>query len=184
MSKLPKKSLLVILLTILLVGAVGFGVQRYFSSRNSVDTPKDEWSDGINYRQPTEEEQKTGDEKKRELSDEGNEAEQNEKDKPSHKVKKNTTVLITDAAQYGDMLEVRSFMPHIYQNGTCTLVFSQGSSKITKTAPAYADSSNTVCTNPEIKRSEFSTAGEWKVTVSYESKDAIGKSEERTITLR
>lgn len=96
----------------------------------------------------------------------------------------NTTVIITDAAQYDDTIEVRSYIPDHYEDGTCTITFTQDSKVVTKQTPAYRDATTTICTNPLIKRSEFPSPGTWIVKITYESSGASGESKAQNISIR
>jgi hypothetical protein len=171
-----KKGLLLGLLLIVLLVAGGVpAYNRFF--KDKTDTPP---SEGVNYRPPTEEEQDAGDKRKEEIVEE----EQNQQPPPTDGTKKKATVIITDAGQYDGIIEVRSFISNHYQDGTCTITFKQGSHTLTKQTPARKDVSTTICLNPQIKRSEFPTAGTWQVTVTYESKDARGTSETQTLSIK
>lgn len=94
------------------------------------------------------------------------------------------TVIIADAGQYGDTIEVRSFMPNYFEDGTCTITFSRGNSTFSRDTPAYTDATSTICTNPEFKRSDFSSLGEWQVNVRYESTNAKGTSQTQTVNIQ
>ena len=172
-----KKRAFIVLATVVLAGA-GFFFYRSYTSNND-----DNWVDGVNYNPPTEEEKAVGDTQK-ETAD--TEEEQQNPPKPSEQTtpqKKAVTVIITDAGQYDDIVEVRSFISDHYQDGTCTITFRKGSQTLTKKTPAYRDASTTICTNPLIKRSEFPSAGDWQVTVAYTSKDASGTSDAQTVKI-
>lgn len=132
----------------------------------------------INMNPPTKQEKQAGNVRKQEIDKE--EALINQQEKIE---KKNVNVIITDAGQYAEDVEVRAFIPDHYQDGTCTILFQKDSLSISKSSPAYRDISTTICTNPKIKRSEFSSSGEWKVTVSYESKDSKGASDPQSIII-
>lgn len=158
----------------------GFAYALYQRS-NSVETNQPNEADSsINYSPPTEGERQSGDERKKEIVDEGQSTPTTDEGSTD---KKKVDVVITDASQYGDDIEVRSFIANVIQEGMCTITFTKGSQSITKAAPAHPDASTTICTNPPIKRSEFPTSGEWTVVVSYESQTATGKSQEQTITI-
>jgi hypothetical protein len=152
----------------------------YDKSTNPTDVSSDQ--SNINYSPPTDEEQNSGNELKQEIVDNNQVDSSGSADTD---VKKQTTVIITDANQYEDVIEVRAFMPDAFEDGTCTVLFSnEGVSKtIQKEAPAYIDASTTICTNPEIQRSEFSVSGVWKVTVTYVSDHYNGTSEIKEITI-
>ncbi len=79
------------------------------------------------------------------------------------------TVIIVDAAQYGQEIEARAFVSDALQDGTCTYRFERGNETIEKTVDAFADASTTPCVNVFVPRSEFGSAGEWTMTVTYAS---------------
>ncbi|MDQ3123750.1 MAG: hypothetical protein M3Q14_03660 [bacterium] len=176
-NKHRKKGIITSLIIIFL--AAGIFTWAVFFSSNPVTTPNSENS--INYGPPTVEEKAAGDRQKQQIDEEQNNTDNSPLDNSS---KKSVSVIITDASQYEDIIEVRSFIPDYFQDGTCTIVFRKDNLTLTKTAPAYKDISTTICTNPEIKRSEFATSGEWQVTVSYESTNAKGTSETQIIKLK
>lgn len=98
--------------------------------------------------------------------------------------KKDTNVIITDASQYGDDIEVRAFMPSIVESGTCTVEFKKGTEEFRVEEAAYADATTTICTNSLIKRDMFPSSGNWTVTVSYSSDNYSGVSEERIVEIQ
>ncbi len=80
----------------------------------------------------------------------------------------NIKPVIIDSSQYGPIVEVRSFIPGVFEsNGTCTIDFTKNSIKVTKTVSTYLDASTTHCQNIEIPSSEFSQPGLWQTTVTY-----------------
>lgn len=165
--------LLALAISLLIAG----GVFAYNKTRQSkvVDV-----SNGtINYDPPTEEEQKSGDKRKEEIV---NNDEPSAPTQPSDQTK-SASVIITDAGQYDNVIEVRAFIPDHYQDGTCTITFRRGSQTVSKDTPAYRDATTTICTNPLFERSEFPSAGDWQVTVSYKSAGATGQSETKTIKI-
>ena len=88
---------------------------------------------------------------------------------------KTANVFVSFAGQEGSQINVNAYTDY-YGDGTCTITFSQKNAQtLAKQAPAYADATTTICTNPEIDRSEFPSAGKWAVTVTYESKDGVAK---------
>jgi len=148
---------------------------------------KNNMTDQINYNPPTQEEKKAGDRRKSEVDQQEQRRTQTQPSevKPGKKTnKKDVTVVITDANQYEDIIEVRAFIPDYYENGTCTVTFTKGTQSLTKTTPAYKDISTTICTNPLIKRSEFTENGSWYVRVSYTSGGAEGISSEQKVMIK
>lgn len=168
----------VALISLFVVLALGLGFSTLALKGRNSSQPETSSPGGINHGPLTEEEQASGDERKKELVEE----EQNTDPEPNGQVK-TATVIITDAGQYDDTIEVRAFIPDHYQDGTCTITFRQGNHVITKESPAYRDASTTICTNPMIQRSEFPTGGDWQVNVTYTSADAKGQSETKTIKI-
>ena len=174
-----KKPLLLALAALLLIGAVlailelTDVINLYSRKQNSSDS-----SNGINLGPPTEEEQQAGDDKKDEIIESENH--QNSDDETSAKT---AHVIITDAAQYSDVIEVRSFINDHYEDGTCTITFTQGSQTVSKDTPAYRDASTTICTNPLFQRSEFPASGNWQVIVTYKASGASGQSEPQTVKI-
>lgn len=127
----------------------------------------------VNYDPPTEEEKKASDEKKQEIVDSDNQ----QTDKPS-----TAEVIITDASQYEDEIEVRAFVANVIESGTCTYLFELNGEKISKPMPAAADASSTPCMTLTLPRSEFPSSGVWSITVSFESASVKGsKTQEITI---
>lgn len=98
--------------------------------------------------------------------------------------KKSIDVIITDASQYNDEIEVRAFMPSIVESGTCTVVFRNDTEEFRVDEVAYADATTTICTNSIIKRSMFKEKGNYTVQVVYESDRYSGVSEERIVEIK
>ena len=179
-SKNYRKPVFIFLSLLILIG-IGIiileklQVTDFYDSNKQADT-----ASGINYDSPTEVEKNAGDEIKESLVKSGNE--NNPDSTPG--TKKNVEVLISDAGQYGNKIEVRAFMPSHYENGTCTITLTQNTAKVEKAAPAYKDSSYTICTNPDFNREEFPSSGEWQVSVAYVSDNAYGTSQPKIISIK
>ena len=164
------KRLRTIIPALVVVFACGVALTLYKTRHdNNAVTPSSD-GESINYAPPTDQEKNQGNVQKEHTA--RDEARQNDTDTSTAKSQKVVSVVITDASQYDDIIEVRAFVPNYYQDGTCTITFTKDGKTISKNSPAYKDISSTICTNPKILRAEFSLAGEWKVTVSYESKDS------------
>lgn len=179
--KKSKKKIVIISGLVLLLAAGGF----WLYSRSAEDNTSGDWRDGVNYRPPTEEEKAAGNEKKKEIVEEQEQqGQQSTQPQGNSTSKKSVDVAITDATQYGGVIEVRSFVPSYSQDGTCTLVFTQDSRTFSRNTPGYKDISSTVCPAVEVKASEFPSEGQWQVVVSFESANAKGQSEARTFTVK
>lgn len=173
-AKSKAKKILICVVALLLIGAVSFMVSSYLSRSEKADTNSDS-----TYTPPTDDEALAGDIHKEQIAkDEANETDS----RNSPTTKTTATVVITYAEQSNDVIEVNAFSEH-YEDGTCTIVFTQGARRVTKDTPAYRDAKTTICTNPLIKRSEFPASGSWTVQVFYTSDSATGSSAVQTITI-
>lgn len=176
-KKSPRKLLIIIVATSLILIC---SVYYFLAMKNDKSTfiPSDsDNTEIINLTPPTDEEQAAGDDLKQNIPAAG----QPESDEDS--ANNTASVIITDAGQYDDVIEVRAFIPNHLQDGTCSITFTKGSQSLTRETPAYADASTTICANPLIKRSEFPSAGDWQVSVGYTAPGASGQSEKQTITI-
>lgn len=151
----------------------------YYLNRDASNQPYPNNTADINLNPPTDEEAQAGDAVKDDLDKNDATTEQAENNAQT----KTASVIITDAGQYDDVIEVRSFISNSYQDGTCTITLSQGTKKVSKETAAYSDASTTICTNPLFKRSEFTSGGQWQVVVSYKATGISGQSEPLSITI-
>jgi hypothetical protein len=165
-------------IVLLIIGLVGYRLMHSNTDNRSNNEPQS----GINYDPPTDEEAQAGDK----IKDDVNQKEKQSQNNPdqSDGAKQEASVIITDAGQYDDIIEVRAFIPNHYQDGTCTITLTKDTFSVSKSTPAYRDATTTICTNPLFARSEFATPGEWSVTVSYSSSGAQGTSSSETIDIR
>lgn len=166
-----KKLLIVVTLALILVM---FILYLYNNDRQENNVQDSTSNQDINNTSPSESELNAGNTQKDELLDK----DKSSKPQPTSESagKQQVNVLITDAGQYESSIEVRSFVPNYFEDGICIITFNKDSLSFQKEVPAFRDSSTTICTNPQLDRSEFSEPGEWKVTVAYESKTAYGES--------
>lgn len=157
-----------ILLTLTVTILLGLGAIAIVRSQNSTG------GSNINFGPPTQEEQEAGDDRKQEIVD--------EESRPTG-TQKNANIIIVDASQYGDEIEIRSFINNVLEDGTCTITLRKDNDSITRQVPAHKDVSTTICSNVIIKRSDFPSSGLWNVSVSYKSSSASGTSETQTVTI-
>lgn len=181
-KKIKSYKKLLFLLTVLLIIAVGgfFAYKHFYQNKNNTV-----------YSPPTEVEKKSGDYikpevvKRQEQEDaqkkDNSEQTQNNQQPPSSS---NATVVITDAGQYDNIIEVRAFVSNRYQDGTCKVTLTKNGLTVSKTTEAYKDATTTICTNPLFNRSEFSQAGDWQVIVEYNSLNYSGKSNPQTVQIK
>ncbi len=169
-----------ILIAILLL-AVGLATLLFFLEKRgtinlygkghdepAVTTPEPQ----INYDPPTPIESSAGDAKKQELV---------EKEEPTSNPEKpnSAEVVIVDASQYDQEIEVRAFISNTLHEGTCSFDFTQsGQQTIHKELPAYPDASTTPCITLTLPRSDFPASGVWQLSVTYESDSVVGSAKQ------
>lgn len=96
---------------------------------------------------------------------------------------KPVTPIIVDASQYGDVIEVRGFVPQITEaNGTCTYTFT-GASTFTRQQAAVADATTTRCPAFDLPTSLFAP-GTWSTTITYTSPTHTGTSDSRSFEVK
>jgi hypothetical protein len=165
-----KTYIIIIILLTILAAALLLVLERTgrinFFNRDVAEeqTQADQGSD-INFNPPTETEQNAGDEKKQELAENAAET------LPSM-----ANVVIVDASQYNQTIEVRAFVSNVVENGTCRFTFSKDSSSFEKQTPANAEASSTPCASLYVPRSEFSAAGTWALDVTYTATTVNGSA--------
>lgn len=175
-KKSKNKRLLIAVISVLVAVCLAFFAYQSISNNNSDKDQAYEPESGVDYGPPTEQEQKSGDLQKEDIS--------KEEEQDDSSSEEDIVVIITDAAVYDGTVEIRAFIPNYYEDGTCTLTFKKGSNSLIKHTPAYKDASTTICTNPLINKSEFPASGTWNLTVDYKSSDgATASSDERTIEI-
>lgn len=164
-----KKSLLA---TILISGAIGvlffliwFFLFRITGSRSSTQTPRP--VNSVDYSSPTKQEQSAGNDQKQ-VNVKKAETEAGQTNISTANVE------ISYATQYNDTVEVRGFVSNVYENGTCTAVFSRsGSTSVSTASVAFKDASSTQCGANDTPRSKFDVPGIWKVVLTYTSASGV-----------
>lgn len=92
---------------------------------------------------------------------------------------------IINAGQSGDDIQVRAFIPGVFESGgTCTFTFTDGAHTITKTVTATQDATTTRCPNVAVAKSEFAASSKWSVVVSYSSSKYKGSSDKTTFEVK
>lgn len=172
-SKLQKKSkknllIIVAILAVVVLAIVGVWLLNRSDDSKLSNESTDQVANEINFNPPTEEEKQAAEDKKDEIV-----AEQN--NPPA--VSNTANVVITDASQYGDIVEIRAFVSNrIDSSGSCAVTLTKGTSTITRTQNATADASTTQCGTFEIPRSDFPSSGSWSVVVTYSAPDVGGQA--------
>jgi hypothetical protein len=177
--KVNKKILLLILLVVLLVG--GFFVYRHFSSKPKSGSP-------VKTSLPAEQKVDLSPATQQDTEDVNQHKEDLSKNDQSNSSQgadlKSVSLVIVDAAQYDQQVEVRAYVAGVVENGgTCTYTFTSGSSKVTKQTKAVADATTTRCPTLDVAKSEFSV-GNWSVSVSYKSLTAQGTSSAKSFEVK
>lgn len=178
-SKLPTKKTVVALLILIIAGALGW---LYFTNSQTDSTTNTKASSSsskgnISLDPPTPQEQEAGDtQKERNIKRDADLSDGSQKRSPN--------IVVVDASQYDDTVEVRAYISNIYEDGgTCEVTFTKGQARITRSTEAYKDATTTQCKPINIPRGEFKSAGQWQVTVSYSSPTASGSGAQQTITI-
>ena len=168
-SKKNKKLFIIVSIISVMVGLAA--LINYDIISNPFSKTKDSnIQNNINYGPPTEEEQKSGDEKKEIITQtQQTTAKPDTETSPGPITSSNLNLIISDANQYDDAVEVRAFVPNHFENGTCTMTFKLNTTTVVKQVSAISDATSTICTNLVIARSEFSQPGTWILDVKYET---------------
>lgn len=169
-KKSSKKPFIIALIAAVVLIGGGVWAYSYFSNDSENNNTRN--VNEINYDPPTEQEQKAGDEQKEQLTKDEQTPQTND-----------VQVAIVDANQYDDTVEIRAFVQGIIEGGTCTATLTKNGQTVTKKTDAFIDATTTQCGNLNIPRSEFPSAGEWSLKVSYSSESHAGTSEEWKVTI-
>lgn len=165
------KKIIITAIGIILIGA---GVAYALNSNPETPSPTTNQSTD-NQAQTTEQQNEEANQKKDEVVN----SQENQQPKPTPTpvtTKKPITPVITNAGQYGSRVEVRAFMPSIYESGgTCTATFTQGTKKFSRQTEGIKDATTTRCDVFLVPLSDFSS-GDWKVIVTYNSSIYSGSS--------
>lgn len=176
----------IIVLIILLTACVAVALAAYITTSGSENVQNNTESDAqeINYAPPTESEKQSGDTIKESVSPkESDESETTDPDNDPATLQP-VTPIITSAGQYDDQIEVRAFIPAIFEtDGQCTITFTKGSEIFTQSAAGIADATTTRCDTVVIERSNFPSSGNWQVKVTYESNTSYGESDATTVEI-
>lgn len=169
-----KKSKIIIVIIAVLIATSGL-IGLYL--RNKTNEPVEPvilQGQGINLEPPSENEANAGDEKKQEIAKEQDRTE--ETTETANDSKETVDIVIVDASQYEDVIEVRSFIQGIVPDGYCTVTFTSAESIITKSVPAKADASTTTCAALSFPSSDLSLYSSWDVTITYENENLKGSA--------
>lgn len=97
--------------------------------------------------------------------------------------KSEVEIMITAANQNDSVLQIRSLISTVTDNGTCTLKLTgPANQSLTRTAEVQALSTTSTCKGFDIQTSELAP-GDWKATLEYDSNTLTG-STSKTITIK
>ncbi len=165
-----KKLLLIILITLPIIGVV-FVVFRQRIQNNTQTAQTNGLGQKIDYSPPTQEEKSAGDSQKQLIVEK-----ESQQSKTQTTATKTVSPVITDAGYYDGNIEVRGYVPGIFEDGgTCLVTLSNNNATITKNIAARKGATTTDCPVVTIARNEAS-AGTWNVALSYQSATAQGSS--------
>ena len=94
-----------------------------------------------------------------------------------------TSVSITSIGQSDSTVYVNALVDG-ETSGTCTLELTNGSKKITKSAPIGYQVSYYICNGFNISSSEFAPKGEWTAKIDVSGPKGSASSEERKVTVQ
>ncbi len=179
-----KKNLILIFASILLAGAIVCGALYSLGYFTAKPTP----ATTINYGPPTTDQTTTGAAIKSSSANSSAGKSTNSSDTPpaptpiTGSTKKSVQVSITASGQNNSLYQIRALIGALMDDGTCTLVLTQGPNSVTKTATTQALASSSTCRGFDIPVSELGT-GQWQLDLSVSSPTLIG-SVNSTITVK
>jgi hypothetical protein len=171
LSKLTKRNLVIgSLVALVLVGVLYAMFYNKSPKQNVTQNVTSQEEGKINFEPPTEQEKQLVEDNKEQIV---------ANQKTEEELQSTTvSILITDASQYNDTIEVRAYTPDVYESdGTCTYVFTKGISKITKSVASAKDAKTTYCPTLNVPRSDFDSAGNWSLDLSYKSSVSQGSKQ-------
>ncbi len=178
-SKIRKPiKLLLVFLAVLSLGCLFSlleitGVTDFYKREKPVQETVTQPVNTINYDPPTKPEQSSGNDQKDKIVSQ---------DSVQQPKQEEVEIVIVDASQYENEIEVRAFASNILENGTCIFSFSlAGQATITKETAAYADASTTPCITLTVPRADFAMPGDWQLTVSFSSANYKGNASQKVV---
>lgn len=172
-----KKLLIIICICVLLITVASAAYLLFHTNKSgNNESSGNVQQETINFDSPSDEEIVAGDDKKSQIENDESESDSDNSANPNDK--KTVTPIITSAGQYGDQIEVRAFVPNIYEaNGTCIVTFTNNNDKIERQVEGIQDATTTRCDTVTILREDFPSSGTWTVRVAYSSPSSQGESD-------
>jgi hypothetical protein len=171
-SSSRKKQWLFVVTALVILG-IAAGLLVY-TRHQAAEKAKPPLTDKITYASATKEEQAASDKQKQ--------ADLNQESTPPPTT---ASVNISDANQYDDTVEVRAYVSNAVEDGgTCTTVFTKGTTNFSVDTKAFKDASTTQCGAIDVARSKFSASGKWSVIVRYASPSISGQSQPSQLDIK
>jgi hypothetical protein len=185
-QKIRKNKIAAIVIAILVIGVLLLALElthvTNFYKKKTTDQPivLQDKASKLDLSPPTDAEKKAGDEQKAKIKENGDGTIYSPT--PSTGSTQNRVKpVITYAGQYGNKIEVGSYVPGVYETGTCSITLSNGNQQVTRSNTASKEGRSTVCPAFSIDRSEFPQSGTWTATVSYSSSTTKGDSDTKSL---
>lgn len=154
-------------------------------SEQVIQPPSSNSNDGVNYSAPTEEEIKSAEDNKQDVT-KLQEKESNSTPQTST-TKKIVTPIISSwpsTMESGADVSISGFISEIYEDsGVCTFTMRKTDKKISKSQEARKDAQVTTCGRITIASNKLSS-GTWQATLSYLSPKAEGTSKSVSIKVK
>ncbi len=178
--KNKKKIILFILLPAALIGALAFAYIRYDSSRPT-NTP--DAGESVNLDPPREEDkQAAADNKERILEREKLLEKQAQAPAGS---KRSVKPLVTYINQTAATIDVAGVVSDVFEDGgECTTTFTKASVVITRKVAGVKEGKSVYCPTASVPIGEFTSKGEWSVSIKYDSLSATGMSDPRKFEVK
>jgi hypothetical protein len=170
-------STIILSIAILFIGLEATGVTHVFNQSKANNTGTN--INSVDYGGATDEQKSAGEQIKAESTDPTN-----TKNTNNSSDKKTMSVVITDASQYNNIVEVRSYANEIGANSYCIVQFQKGDVIITKKTDTLTNAVNSSCKTVDVPTSEFTSDGVWVVKITYTSDTATGKSDSINIDIK
>lgn len=177
MVKIKKQS--IALVAVLVLAMITSGL-LYAKNRNldssQPASPDATQAQDINFDPPTAEDAQRAADNKQRLTD------QPSQPNASPGTKKSVKPTITGAGQYGEVVEISSFVGGVFEDGgTCTATFTSGGTSFTSSVQAVSNVNTVNCPTISVPISNFNPRGTWSVTISYSSNTAAGTSDPKQV---
>lgn len=97
--------------------------------------------------------------------------------------KQRVNVLLTNTGTFNNKVSASGMVTNaVEEGGTCTFVFTNGSTEVVKNSTTLTNPSSTSCTTVSFPSSELSP-GVWKVKIDYSSSASMGESNTKELTV-